>query len=165
MAALRLFIYTIVIPISEHQDTVGPITRSIADAAVVLSIIAGPDPNDNFTLAQPTPVPDFTKALNKNALKGKRIGVPRRVFLNDTITGNDPFVNQVFEQALDTIRALGATVVDPADLPSADEIAVSNNETTVLDVDFKVCCLLFRIMIALTPHSDPTRCLVRLAQV
>lgn len=127
-----------VIPISEHQDTVGPITRSIADAAVVLSIIAGPDPNDNFTLAQPTPVPDFTKALNKNALKGKRIGVPRRVFLNDTITGNDPFVNQVFEQALDTIRALGATVVDPADLPSADEIAVSNNETTVLDVDFKI---------------------------
>ena len=114
-------------------------TRSIADAAVVLSIIAGPDPNDNFTLAQPTPVPDFTKALNKNALKGKRIGVPRRVFLNDTITGNDPFVNQVFEQALDTIRALGATVVDPADLPSADEIAVSNNETIVLDVDFKVC--------------------------
>ena len=139
IAALRLFIRIVVIPISEHQDTVGPMTRSIADAAVVLSIIAGPDPNDNFTLAQPTPVPDFTKALNKNALKGKRIGVPRRVFLNDTITGNDPFVNQVFEQALDTIRALGATVVDPADLPSADEIAVSNNETIVLDVDFKVC--------------------------
>lgn len=116
-------------------------TRSIADAAVVLSIIAGPDPNDNFTLAQPKPVPDFTKALNKNALKGKRIGVPRRVFLNDTISGNDPFVNQVFEQALDTIRGLGATVVDPADLPSADEIAVSNNETIVLDIDFKVRCL------------------------
>lgn len=114
-------------------------TRSIADAAIVLSIIAGTDPNDNFTLAQPSPVPDFSKALNKNALKGKRIGVPRRVFLNDSITGNDPFVNQVFEQALDTIRGLGATVVDPADLPSADEIAVSNNETLVLDVDFKVC--------------------------
>jgi amidase len=51
-------------------------------------VIAGPDPNDNFTLAQPFPVPDFTKALNKNALKGKRIGVPRKVFLNDSITGN-----------------------------------------------------------------------------
>lgn len=104
----------------------------------MLSIIAGPDPNDNFTLAQPSPVPNFTEALDKNALKGKRIGVPRRVFLNDTITGNDPFVNQEFEKALDTIRSLGATVVDPADLPSADEIAVSNNETIVLDVDFKV---------------------------
>lgn len=103
-----------------------------------MSVIAGPDPNDNFSLAQPLPVPDFTKALNKDALKGARIGVPRRVFLNDSITGNDPFVNEVFETALQTIRDLGATVVDPADLPSADEIAVSNNETVVLDTDFKV---------------------------
>lgn len=101
-------------------------------------MIAGKDPNDNFTLAQPSPVPDFTKALNKNALRGKRIGVPRRVFLNDSISGNDPFVNVVFEQAIKTIKALGATVIDPADLPSADEIAVSNNETNVLNVDFKV---------------------------
>lgn len=126
------------IPISEHQDTVGPITRSMTDAAIVLSIIAGKDTNDNFTLAQPSTVPDFTKALNVNALNGKRIGVPRRVFLNDSITGNDPFVNVVFEQALNTIRSLGATIVDNADLPSADEIANSNNETIVLDIDFKV---------------------------
>lgn len=110
----------------------------MTDAAIVLSIIAGKDPNDNFTLAQPSTVPDFTKALNKNALKGKRIGVPRRVFLNDSISGNDPFVNVVFEEALKTIKGLGATVVDPADLPSADEIANSNNETIVLDIDFKV---------------------------
>ncbi|KAI0826093.1 amidase signature enzyme [Irpex lacteus] len=127
-----------VVPISEHQDTIGPMTRSIADAAIVLSIIAGKDPNDNFTLAQPSPVPDYTKALNKNALKGKRIGVPRKVFTNDTVTGNDPFVNIVFNAALETLRTLGATVVDPADLPSAEEIAVSNNETVVLDVDFKI---------------------------
>ena len=117
-------------------------TRSVADSAIVLSIIAGKDPNDNFTLAQPSPVPDYTKALNKNALRGARIGVPRRVFLNDTITGNDPFVNQVFEQAIKTIRSLGATIVDPADLPSADEIAKSDNETIILNTDFKV------------PHKD-----------
>ena len=117
-------------------------TRSVADSAIVLSIIAGKDPNDNFTLAQPSPVPDYTKALNKNALHGARIGVPRRVFLNDTITGNDPFVNQVFEQAIKTIRSLGATIVDPADLPSADEIAKSDNETIILNTDFKV------------PHKD-----------
>ena len=130
--------FSLVIPISEHQDTVGPLTRSMTDAAIVLSIIAGKDPNDNFTLAQPPIVPDFTQALNKNALRGKRIGVPRKVFLNDTITGNDPSVNVAFEQALNVIRSLGATVVDPADLPSAEEIAVSNNETIVLNVDFKV---------------------------
>ncbi|THH09692.1 hypothetical protein EW145_g1831 [Phellinidium pouzarii] len=116
-----------VIPISEHQDTVGPLTRSVADAAAVLSVIAGPDPNDNFTLAQPLPIPDFTKALNKNALQGARIGVPRRVFLNDSISGNDPFVNQVFEQALNTIRSMGATVIDPADLPTAEQIAIQLN--------------------------------------
>jgi len=127
-----------VVPISEHQDTVGPIVRSVADAAAVLTVIAGKDPNDNFTLAQPSPVPDFTLALNKNALKGARIGVPRRVFLNDTITGNDPFVGTTFDAALTTLRNLGATIVDPADLPSADAIAASNNETFVLDVDFKI---------------------------
>ncbi|KIJ35770.1 hypothetical protein M422DRAFT_180252 [Sphaerobolus stellatus SS14] len=127
-----------VIPISPNQDTVGPIVRSVSDAAAVLNVIAGKDPADNFTLAQPAVLPDYTKALNKNAMKGKRIGVPRRAFLNDTITGNDPSVNVAFEAALNVMRSLGATVVDPADLPSADEIVVSNNETIVLDVDFKV---------------------------
>jgi amidase len=113
-------------------------TRSLTDAAMVLTVIAGKDPNDNFTLAQPPVVPDFTKALNKNALKGKRIGVPRRVALNDSLTGNDPSIGVAFEEALRTIKGLGATVVDPADLPSADDFLTSNNETIVLSVDFKV---------------------------
>ncbi|KAG7451518.1 amidase signature enzyme [Guyanagaster necrorhizus] len=123
-----------VIPISSHQDTVGPITRSVADAAVVLSIIAGKDPNDNFTLAQPSVVPDYTQALRKDALVGKRIGIPRKVFLD----GLDQPVLDTFEAALETIKLLGATVVDPADIPSAEEIVTSNNETIVLDVDFKI---------------------------
>ncbi|KAG6901830.1 hypothetical protein C0995_007401 [Termitomyces sp. Mi166 len=125
----------LVIPISEHQDTVGPMTRSITDAAIVLSIIAGPDPNDNFTLAQPQVVPNFTQALKKNALKGKRIGVPRQVFFDANDQSTD--ISAAFEEALVVLRGLGATVVDPADLPSAEEILVSNNETVVLDVDFK----------------------------
>lgn len=128
-----------VIPISQHQDTVGPMTRSLTDAAIVLSIIAGKDPKDNFTLAQPPVVPDFTKALRKDALKGKRIGVPRRAFSNNTI---DPSVNVAFEEALHIIKSLGATVVDPADLPSADEIVALDNKGFVLKVDFKVRLLL-----------------------
>ncbi|KAH7881680.1 amidase signature enzyme [Phlebopus sp. FC_14] len=127
-----------VIPISEHQDTVGPLARSMTDAAMVLSVLAGPDPNDNFTLAQPSPVPDYVTALSNSSLAGKRIGVPRAMFLNDTMSGNDPYVNVVFEQALETLKELGATIVDPADMPSAYEIYNSNNETVVLDVDFKV---------------------------
>ncbi|KAG8215943.1 amidase signature enzyme [Butyriboletus roseoflavus] len=127
-----------VVPISEHQDTVGPLTRSVSDAAIVLSIIAGPDPNDNFTLAQPTPVPDYTMALSNSSLVGKRIGVPRAVFLNDSMSGNDPYVNVVFEQALETLKELGATIIDPADLPSAYDIYNSKNETVVLTTDFKI---------------------------
>ncbi|KAG6847917.1 hypothetical protein H0H93_004893 [Arthromyces matolae] len=127
-----------VIPISIHQDTVGPMTRSLTDAAIVLSIIAGPDPNDNFALSQPSPIPDFTKALNPHALVQKRIGVPRRVFLNSTINDRPEDVLNAFEEALDVLRGLGATIVDPADLPSAEDILRSNNETVVLDTDFKV---------------------------
>ncbi|KDR74826.1 hypothetical protein GALMADRAFT_269063 [Galerina marginata CBS 339.88] len=127
-----------IIFISEHQDTVGPMTRSMTDAAIVLSVIAGTDTNDNFTSAQPNVVPDYTQALNKNAFKGKRIGVPRRVFFDTTISRNDPYVNVVFEEALATIKSLGATVVDPADLPSAEEIMDSDDEDFVLKVDFKI---------------------------
>lgn len=110
----------------------------MTDAAIVLSVIAGRDPADNFTLAQPRRVPDFTKFLNKRAFRGARIGVPRIVFTNDSFTGNHPSINVAFTEALKTIKQLGATIVDPADLPSALDIANSNNETIVLDVDFKV---------------------------
>ena len=80
-------------------------TRSITDAAIVLSIITGKDQNDNFTLSQPPVVPDFTKALNKHALKGKRIGVPRHGFFNDSISNIDPSVNIAFEHALEVIAS------------------------------------------------------------
>ena len=54
--------------------------RSVADAATILSIIAGRDPRDNFTLAQPAEVPDYTLALDADALRGARLGVPRKFF-------------------------------------------------------------------------------------
>lgn len=129
-----------VIPITAHQDTIGPITRTVKDAAIVLNIIAGKDPKDNGTLAQPNHLPDFTRALNKHALRGKRFGVPRQVFLEDSATGNDPFVNIAFNDALKLLKKLGATIVDPADLPSAPEIpnALVTDEFLVFEVDFKV---------------------------
>ncbi|KAJ7026772.1 hypothetical protein C8F04DRAFT_1267686 [Mycena alexandri] len=75
--------------------------------------------------------PVFTKALNRNTLKGKRIGAPQRGCLNDSITRNHP---SAFEKALLTIEALGATVVDPAELPSAEELVTSKNDMIVLAV-------------------------------
>ncbi|KAF8531873.1 amidase signature enzyme [Gautieria morchelliformis] len=121
-----------VIPISRHQDTVGPMCRCVADAATILSVIAGPDPFDNFTLSQPDPVPDFTQALQKDALKGVRLGIPR-LFL-----GNNTNIISAFNASLERLMELGATIVDPADFPDAHELLASQNETTVLNVDFKV---------------------------
>ncbi|KAG6908653.1 hypothetical protein DXG01_003746 [Tephrocybe rancida] len=120
------------------HHTVGPMTRCVADAAVVLSAIAGKDPNDEDTLSQPEIVPDFTKALNTQAFEGKRIGAPRSVFLDNDETGSRSDILAAFEEALVIIRGLGATIVDPADLPAVNEIQTSNSETAVLDADFKV---------------------------
>ncbi len=124
-----------VIPITEQQDTVGPITRSVTDAAILLSIVAGPDPADNFTFSQPLPVPDYTKALNTSALQGKRIGVVR---LDEYLTQNDPNVDVAFNESIRTIQRLRATAVDPVVIPSLAEILDSQNETLVTTVDFKV---------------------------
>ncbi|KAH9033356.1 amidase signature enzyme [Lactarius pseudohatsudake] len=121
-----------VIPISENQDTVGPMARSVADAAVILTAIAGRDPLDNFTLAAPARVPDFTKALKKDALHGVRLGVPR-LFLS-----GDPNIDGAFNASLLTLTELGATIVDPAEFPDANELLASMNESIVLSADFKV---------------------------
>lgn len=121
-----------VIPISENQDTVGPMARSVADAAVILTAIAGRDPLDNSTLNAPARVPDFCKALRKDALQGVRLGVPR-LFLSE-----DPNIDHAFNASLLTLTKLGATVVDPAEFPDADELLASANEDIVLSADFKV---------------------------
>lgn len=79
-------------------------TRSVADAATILSVIAGRDPRDNFTLAQPERVPDYTKALNKDALRGARLGIPR------LFQGTDPNILAAFNDSVEIIKSLGATI-------------------------------------------------------
>ncbi|TFK55207.1 amidase signature enzyme [Heliocybe sulcata] len=127
----------LVIPITAHQDTVGPLTRSVSDAAAVLSVISGPDPNDNYTLAQPSVVPSYLEALNASALQGARLGVPRTVFLDPSYYKIDDTVLDAYAAALETLKSLGATIVDPADLPSAQEIVASKDELIVARTDFK----------------------------
>lgn len=123
-----------VIPISEHQDSIGPMCRSVADCAIVLSTIAGRDPHDNYSLSQPAQVPDYTKALKKDGLRGVRLGVPRKV-----LEGVDANVLIAFNKALEDLTALGATVVDPADFADGwDYEEVQNREDVVLCGDFKV---------------------------
>lgn len=121
-----------VVPFSSNQDTPGPMCRSVTDAALLLSFIAGPDPRDEATLRQPGIVPDYMKALNKNALKGARLGVPRAFIRNMKV------IEETFNSSLDIFRALGAEIVDPADFSNGEELLASQAEKLVMAVDFKV---------------------------
>lgn len=108
--------------------------RSVTDCAIILSVIAGRDPRDNYTLAQPVQVSDYTKALRKDGLKGVRLGVPRRVI--ERVNTN---ILIAFDDAVRTIRGLGATIVDPADFSDEwDYDEVWRREEIVLCGDFKV---------------------------
>lgn len=103
-----------VIPISSSQDTVGPIARTVADAVAVLNVIVGRDPSDPYTNLVPHGAIDYTTCLDPTGLKGARIGVPRDVFW-----GYSPDADKIADEALDTMRVLGAEIVDPADIPTA----------------------------------------------
>jgi amidase len=120
-----------IIPISVTQDTAGPITRSVRDAAILLGAMAGPDPRDAATRPSATkPVPDYTAFLDRDGLRGKRLGVPRKVF-----TGYHDATDGLFESALQDLRRLGAVIVDPADLPHATDDGSAEFE--VLLYEFK----------------------------
>jgi aspartyl-tRNA(Asn)/glutamyl-tRNA(Gln) amidotransferase subunit A len=87
-------------------DQIGPLTRSVADAAIVLSVIAGHDPADSTSV--PLDVPDYTAALGRS-MKGVRIGIPREYAASE---GLDPEVLVAVEGAVDTLKSLGAECVD-----------------------------------------------------
>ena len=118
-----------VIPITADHDTAGPMTRTVADAAILLGALEGasPDLHDPATTTcTPPPGRDYTKFLRADALKGARIGIPRAFYYDRiTVPGEaSPRGGLAAEQAkamTDAIAALkqqGAIVVDPADVPS-----------------------------------------------
>ncbi len=98
-----------VMPVAAPQDTAGPMARTVADVALLLTIIAGPDPEDPATMTEDTPEsPDFTSFLVDDALRGARLGVAR------DLMGSHEGVDRVVEAAIETLRDLGAEIVDPA---------------------------------------------------
>ncbi len=126
---LGLISRTGVVPISAEQDTPGPMARSVTDAAIMLSVLTGVDPQDPATAASAGHIArDYTRFLDRNALRGKRIGVWR------TVTGGDPATDAVFAQGIAALQAAGATTVD-VDLPLQD--VVGNNEFPALLTEFK----------------------------
>ncbi len=136
-----------VIPISHNQDTVGPFGRTVADAATVLGALVGVDPRDPATAeSQGHFFSDYRPFLDPNGLQGARIGVIRQVF-----AGFQEKVDIIYNQAIEAMKNAGAAIVDPADLPSAERIANSNDELTVLLFDFKADLNAY-----LAARGDPT---------
>lgn len=125
----------LVIPISSHQDTVGPIARTVKDAALLLSVIAGPDAADNYTSAIPNhgTLPDYVGACVLGGLRGARIGIPRQL-IRATIP---PYISASFEKAVALVATLGATVNNNVTIPSFAAYSNSTSEMTVLQLDFK----------------------------
>jgi amidase len=118
-----------IIPIAHSQDTAGPMCRSVADAAALLTALAGVDPRDPATAqAEGHIAADYTAFLDASGLKGARIGVQAR-------SGNNPIVDNVVEQAIAVLKAQGAEVVDPAPIETVGQLGT--NEREVLQYEFK----------------------------
>jgi amidase len=120
-----------IVPISESQDTAGPMARTVRDAAILLVILAGggDDPRDPATrgAAARGPVPDYTRFLDPNGLRGARIGIARKFF-----AGN-PLMNRFLDDAGATLKKLGAVVVDPTDLPTHGKFRSSEFEVMLYE--------------------------------
>lgn len=126
----------LVIPISERQDTIGPMARTIKDAAYVLQAIAGKDINDNYTSAIPfKSLPNYVEACDFSSLSGKRIGVPRNLMDPDS---KDETLLSAFETAIAVIRKAGATVVDNLNVTeyALEQLLSGDSPLTVIQADF-----------------------------
>jgi amidase len=122
-----------VIPIAHSQDSIGPICRTVADAAIVLGALVGIDPRDRATqTGSNTFYTDYTRFLDPTSLRGARIGVPRQIYF-----GYSPAADAIAEKAIRQLEALGAVIVDPADIPTASQIASADSSLTVLLYEFK----------------------------
>jgi amidase len=119
-----------IIPISHSQDTAGPMARTVRDAAILLGVLAGIDPQDAVTAeSKGHTETDYTKSLDAAGLKGAKIGVARNHF--DFHDG----VDAVMENALEAIKQAGATLIDTEELRVVDESGSS--ESTVLRYELK----------------------------
>ena len=113
-----------IIPIAHSQDTAGPMARTVADASILLACVAGPTNGPDQAM-----ISNFTKALDKNGLKGMRLGVARKHF------GFNEHVDKLMNDLLAEMKKLGAVLVDPADIPTSGKFDTSEFE--VLLYEFK----------------------------
>lgn len=136
-----------IVPISHVQDTAGPMTLTVTDAAALLTAMAGSDPADPATKDADAHRTDYVKALNPEALKGARLGVMR------FIDGYSPKTFAVFEAALGVLKAQGATVVD---IPTFEFGVIETHELPLLLTELKAD---LNAYLATTPAAVKTRTL------
>src|SRR5437016_11453333 len=119
-----------IVPIAHSQDTAGPMCRTVSDAAILLGALTGVDSRDEATKASAgKSFADYTKFLDANGLKGARIGVHRKGF------GFNDAVDKLLGDCIDILKRRGATVIDPADIPTAGKF--DDSELEVLLYEFK----------------------------
>ena len=117
-----------IIPISHTQDTAGPMTRSVRDAAVLLGALTGIDPRDSATeQSRGKSERDYTRFLDPNGLRGARIGVARRFFRFGGLT------EKLIEGALEAMKHAGAIIVDPADDPALGRYGSAEREVMLYE--------------------------------
>jgi amidase len=122
-----------VVPLAHSQDTVGPMARTVADAAALLGALVGPDPRDPATRSSDgKSFGNYTQFLLPEGLHGARIGIARKVYF-----GYSDKADAIAESAIRAIKDAGAVIIDPADIPTADEIAKDESELEVLLYEFK----------------------------
>ncbi len=139
-----------IVPISPEQDTAGPMTRTVADAAALLTVMAGSDPADPATKDADARKSNYLAALNRSALKGARIGVwtPNK--------GRSPEADAVFEDALKVLRAQGAVLVEVKGPDEATRGKISVLEGDCLRTEFKAA---INAYLATTPAAVKSRTL------
>lgn len=143
----------LIVPISAEQDTAGPMTRTVADAAALLTAIAGSDPADPATKDADAHKADYLKALDPKALAGARIGVVRGV-----VRGS-PQTEAAFEKALEALKAAGAVLVDVKPPEEAVATKIGTEEGEALRAEFKAA---INDYLATTPPAVKTRTLADL---
>jgi amidase len=118
-----------VIPIAHSQDTAGPMARTVRDAALLLTALAGVDARDEATAAsRGHSVADYTASLDPQGLRGARLGVARKFF------GRDPRVDRLMEDALAEMKRRGAELIDPVDLSKGGEYEESELEVLLFEL-------------------------------
>ncbi|MEL6878008.1 MAG: amidase [Pseudomonadota bacterium] len=144
-----------IVPISHTQDTAGPMTRTVRDAAMMLSAMAGTDPQDAATAEADAQVSDYASALSTDALNGMRIGVMR------SQVGDNPAIVEQFDAALAVMEQQGAILVEIPDrgISDADQEALGEAEFLILLTEFKAD---LNAYLASTPDTVTTRTLADL---